>query len=78
MTTPRIDCTTLAQFCAIAARARRPGGVTCVEVQHDSWCPGGTGACVCDPHLLLHDMTAEPPVLLARLLAPTPAGAGAR
>jgi hypothetical protein len=75
-TPPPIECTTIEQFSALAARAARPGGVTCVEMQHDSWCPGDTATCICNPHLLLHDLSAEPPVLLARLLAPTSAGGG--
>jgi hypothetical protein len=76
MTTP-IECTTIEQFSAIAARARRPGGVTCVQVAHDWWCAGGTATCTCDPDLLLLDLTVEPPVPLARLLAPAHGAGGA-
>jgi hypothetical protein len=67
-----IECTTIAQFHAIATRARRPGGVTCVEVRHDAWC--SRVECTCNPDLLLLDLTSEPPVLLARFIAPTHAG----
>jgi hypothetical protein len=67
MTTTPIECSTLAQFSAIAARASRPGKVTCLEVQHDAWCAGSTATCTCDPDLLLLDLSSEPPVPLARL-----------
>jgi hypothetical protein len=69
-----IECTSRAQFESVVARSARPGRVTCLEVQHDAHCTGTSATCACHPHLLLHDLSVERPVLLARLLAPTLAG----
>ena len=52
----------------------RRGAVTVLEIQHDHGCPAlDTGiGCICDPDLLLVEITSGTPTVLARMLAPTP------
>lgn len=69
-----IECTSEADFRTTAGKlllASR-GKVLVLETQHDEGCPGiGSGiGCVCQPDLLVTDISTGVPTVLARWLPP--------